>query len=80
MIRNKGDNPDYRLHYNHVLIDTSYFFDFIPYTQVQSFAILIICINIIYFCILFCRDQIELQYVQEVFQSPKDFKTSHASA
>lgn len=46
MMRNKGDNPDYRLHYNHVLIDTSYFFDFIPYTQVQSFAILIICIYI----------------------------------
>lgn len=80
MMINKGGNPDYRLHYNHVLIDTSHFFDFIPYTQVQSFAILIICIYIIYFCILFCRDQIELQYVQEVFQSPKDFKTSHASA
>lgn len=31
-------------------------------------------------CILFCRDQIELQNLQEVFQSPKDFKTSHAFA
>lgn len=80
MMRNKGDNLDYRIHYNHVLIDTSHFFEFIPYTQVQSFAILFNFIYIIYFWILFCRDQIELQYVQEVFQSPKDFKTSHAFA
>lgn len=75
MMRNKGDdNSDYRIHYNHVLIDTSYFFDFIPYTQVQSFAILIICIYIIYFCILFVETKLSCSMCKKSFSHPKTLK------
>lgn len=74
MMRNKGDNPDYRLHYNHVLIDTSYFFDFIPYTQVQSFAILFIFIYIIYFCILFVETKLSCSMCKKSFSHPKTLK------
>lgn len=75
MMRNKGDdNSDYRIHYNHVLIDTSYFFDFIPYTQVQSFAILFIFIYIIYFCILFVETKLSCSMCKKSFSHPKTLK------
>lgn len=75
MMRNKGDdNSDYRIHYNHVLIDTSHFFDFIPYTQVQSFAILFIFIYIIYFCILFVETKLSCSMCKKSFSHPKTLK------
>lgn len=74
-MRNKGDdNSDYRIHYNHVLIDTSHFFDFIPYTQVQSFAILFIFIYIIYFCILFVETKLSCSMCKKSFSHPKTLK------
>lgn len=75
MMRNKGDdNSDYRIHYNYVLIDTSHFFDFIPYTQVQSFAILFIFIYIIYFCILFVETKLSCSMCKKSFSHPKTLK------